>query len=202
MGGAGYEERRRALRAAVPDKEQRAPSSQAVEDALTAFADYLRAQAPRIPDCAARRLKGRRGMRWWRARAAAVVAPRLAHLNGEWDQRLARARAAWNHRHFDASPTLQGTRRRSRAGSVGRGGRRFALHRAGGRRSRSRSPSVADGQAARLTIWRPKCPSSTGRAARSRYTPHAAATLAATRRPSARYSRCGEGRGATPGGQQ
>ena len=41
-----------------------------------------------------RRLKGRRGMRGWRAHADGVVALRLATLNDQWDARLAAARAA------------------------------------------------------------------------------------------------------------
>ena len=41
-----------------------------------------------------RRLKGRRGMRWWRRHADAVVALRLATLNREWEQCLAGAFAA------------------------------------------------------------------------------------------------------------
>ena len=36
-----------------------------------------------------RRLKGKRGMKWWRREAERVVALRVARLNGEWDQRLA-----------------------------------------------------------------------------------------------------------------
>lgn len=133
-------ERRRALRTAVPDKEARAPWSARLEghldtgavdaaraaleelarerphERLTAFAAYLRAQAPRIPDYAARRAagqpigsgagekaadvvvnrrcKGQRGMKWWRERADGVVALRVAQLNGEWDQRLPTALAA------------------------------------------------------------------------------------------------------------
>ncbi|MCA1725794.1 MAG: ISKra4 family transposase [Thermomicrobia bacterium] len=132
--------RRRAMRAAVPDKEERRPWSIQVEaaldvgavdtaltvlgammhhhphPALVEFAGYVRAHAGRIPDYAARhaagqtigsgavekgvdivvnrRLKGRRGMRWWRQRAAGVVALRLALLNDEWEQRVADALAA------------------------------------------------------------------------------------------------------------
>jgi hypothetical protein len=128
------DERRRALRAAVPDQAERTPWSRRIEahldtgavaaaltalenlarerphERLTAFAAYLRAQAPRIPDYAARRAagqaigsgvgekavdivvnrrcKGRRGMRWWRQRVDGVVALRVAQLNGEWEQRL------------------------------------------------------------------------------------------------------------------
>jgi hypothetical protein len=41
-----------------------------------------------------RRLKGRRGMRWWRSRAEGVIALRLATLNDEWEIRLAAALAA------------------------------------------------------------------------------------------------------------
>jgi hypothetical protein len=84
--------------------------------ALAEFATYLDNQRERIPNYAARqaagetigsgsgekgvdivvnrRLKGRRGMRWWRKRADGVVALRLAMLNDEWDVRLAAARAA------------------------------------------------------------------------------------------------------------
>lgn len=132
--------RRRATRAAVPDKEERRPWHARLEDALdvgdvsaalrvvaamqrqyphaalTEFAGYLDNQRGRIPNYAARReagetigsgsgekgvdlvvnrrLKGRRGMRWWRERADGVVALRLATLNDEWDTRLATARAA------------------------------------------------------------------------------------------------------------
>ena len=38
-----------------------------------------------------RRLKGRRGMRWWRERAEGVVALRLALLNDEWESHMAAA---------------------------------------------------------------------------------------------------------------
>jgi hypothetical protein len=132
--------RRRATRAAVPDKTERAPWSAQLEEALEVgavdvacavlaqmaqqyphpalgkFATYLCNQAARIPDYAARRaagetigsgvgekgvdvvvnrrLKGRRGMRWLRARADGVVALRLAVLNDEWDDRIAAALAA------------------------------------------------------------------------------------------------------------
>ena len=76
--------------------------------ALDQFARYLTTLAPRIPDYAARRaagerlgsgavekgvdlvanrrLKGKRGMRWWRARADGITALRVALLNHEWDQ--------------------------------------------------------------------------------------------------------------------
>jgi len=126
--------RRRATRAAVPDKTLRQPWSMRLEDALDVgdlptalsvlgemqhqhphralgeFATYLCKHAVRIPNYAARqevgetigsgagekgvdivvnqRLKGRRGMRWWRVRAGGVVALRLAVLNDEWDHRL------------------------------------------------------------------------------------------------------------------
>jgi len=132
--------RRRAMRAAIPDKDERRPWSIQVEEALdvgavttarmiltammqhyphpalAAFAGYLRTHAARIPDYRARqeagqtigsgavekgvdvvvnrRLKGRRGMRWWRERAAGVVALRLAVLNDEWEPRVADALAA------------------------------------------------------------------------------------------------------------
>lgn len=134
------EARRRATRAAVPDKEERAPWSIRMERALEVgavetalailaelvmqhphprldeFAGYLRAQRGRIPDYAARRaagkvigsgvvekgadlvvnrrMKGRRGMRWWRARAEGVVALRLALLNDEWERRVTAPAAA------------------------------------------------------------------------------------------------------------
>jgi hypothetical protein len=32
-----------------------------------------------------RRLKGKRGMRWWRDRIDGIIALRVAHLNGEWE---------------------------------------------------------------------------------------------------------------------
>ncbi len=132
--------RRRATRAAIPDKATRQPWSIQLEEALdigavdTAltvlaammqqhphpalgeFAGYLRTHAARIPDYAARqragrtigsgavekgvdivvnrRLKGRRGMRWWRERAAGVIALRLAILNDEWEQRICEAHPA------------------------------------------------------------------------------------------------------------
>lgn len=132
--------RRRATRAAVPDKALRRPWSIRLEDALDCgdvataltvlaamqrhyphralaeFAGYLHTHAGRIVNDAARpeagqtigsgavekgvdvvvnrRLKGRRGMRWWRRRAQGIVALRLAMLNDEWEQRLAAALAA------------------------------------------------------------------------------------------------------------
>lgn len=91
------------------------PLGPAEQRALAEFAAYLHEQAPRIPDYAARRaagrtigsgaiekgvdvvvnrrLKGRRGMKWWRERAEGVLALRVAQLNGEWDRRLAAALA-------------------------------------------------------------------------------------------------------------
>jgi hypothetical protein len=124
--------RRRALRAALPDKATRAPWSVRLEErleqgdvpgtlavleavaamaphpALTEFAGYVTNLAPCIPNYAARRaagqrigsggiekgvdvvvnrrLKGRRGMRWWRTRVEGMVALRLALLNDTWDQ--------------------------------------------------------------------------------------------------------------------
>jgi hypothetical protein len=124
--------RRRALRAALPDKGERAPWSARLEErlevgdvpgalavldavaavaphpGLTAFAGYLTVLAPAIPDYAARRaagarvgsggvekgvdvivnrrLKGRRGMRWWRNRVEGLVALRLALLNDAWER--------------------------------------------------------------------------------------------------------------------
>jgi hypothetical protein len=132
--------RRRATRAAVPDKEARRPWSVRLEEALdvgavveavqivramqqryphtalTQFATYLVNQRERIPNYAMRqaagetigsgsgekgvdivvnrRLKGRRGMCWWRKRADGVVALRLALLNDEWEPRLAAVAAA------------------------------------------------------------------------------------------------------------
>lgn len=78
--------------------------------AIPKFSAFLAAQAPRIPDYAERRAagqpvgsggvekgvdivvnrrcKGRRRMRWWRARSDEVLALRVAKLNGEWEQRL------------------------------------------------------------------------------------------------------------------
>ena len=75
--------------------------------ALREFAGYIRTLAPCIPNYAARRaagqrigsggiekgvdvvvnrrLKGRRGMRWWRAQVEAMVALRVALLNDAWD---------------------------------------------------------------------------------------------------------------------
>jgi hypothetical protein len=75
--------------------------------ALDDFAGYLAALAPRIPNYAARRaagerigsgaiekgvdlvanrrLKGKRGMRWWRERVEGVTALRVALLNDEWE---------------------------------------------------------------------------------------------------------------------
>jgi hypothetical protein len=128
------EARRRARRAALSDKEAQAPWSQRLDElleagdvsgaiaalaevatiaphpALTDFAGYLTALAPRIPDDAGRReagervgsggaengvdlvvnrrLKGKRGMRWRRDRIAAVVALRVTLLNQEWDTRI------------------------------------------------------------------------------------------------------------------
>jgi hypothetical protein len=127
--------RRQAVRRALPDKEQRAAWTQRIEERLGAgdvsgtlavlaeltdqhpepaveeFAAFLAAQAPRIPDYAARRAaglpigsggiekgvdvvvnrrcKGKRGMKWRRARAEGVLALRVAELNGEWRPRLA-----------------------------------------------------------------------------------------------------------------
>lgn len=132
--------RRRATRAAIPDKLTRQPWSVQLEEAfdcgavttalrvlremrhahphpaLAEFAGYVCNHAGRIPDYAARReagktigsgavekgvdivvnrrLKGRRGMRWWRECASGVVALRLAILNDEWDQRVAPREAA------------------------------------------------------------------------------------------------------------
>jgi hypothetical protein len=80
--------------------------------AVGAFAAFLAAQAPRIPDYAARRaaglpvgsggveqgvdvvnrrFKGKRGMRRGRERAEGVLALRVAELNDAWTARLAPA---------------------------------------------------------------------------------------------------------------
>lgn len=89
---------------------------QYVHPALGEFATYLCNHAVRIPNYVARkeagetigsgagekevdvvvnrRLKGRRGMRWWRMRADGIVALRLATLNDEWESRLSAALAA------------------------------------------------------------------------------------------------------------
>ncbi len=131
--------RRRARRRAVPDEAERAAgtarveaclemgdvagataalaalAAQAPDPAVPAFLAFLTAQAPRIPDDAARRAaglpigrggvekgvdvavnrrcKGRRGLPWWRARADGVLALRVAELNDEWAHRLPRALA-------------------------------------------------------------------------------------------------------------
>ena len=127
--------RRRALRRAVPDADERGEWTRRVEACLDTgdvagalavlaelaaavaapevgeFANFLTAQAPRIPDYAARRaaglpigsggvekgvdvvvnrrFKGRRGMKWGRARAEGMLALRVAELNDEWRHRLA-----------------------------------------------------------------------------------------------------------------
>lgn len=132
--------RRRALRAALPEKRLRAPWSARLEDqleqgdvasavatlaevavlaphpALPEFAGYLQTLAPCIPNYAARRaagerigsggiekgvdvvvnrrLKGRRGMRWWRDRVEGMVALRLAVLNQTWATEVVPACAA------------------------------------------------------------------------------------------------------------
>lgn len=134
--------RRRALRAALPDKTLRTPWSARVEErlevgdvpgavavlqalaafaahaALDEFARYVTMLAPCIPDYAARRaagerigsggiekgvdvvvnrrLKGRRGMRWWRERIEGVVALRVALLNDAWDHLIPSALVAHN----------------------------------------------------------------------------------------------------------
>jgi Uncharacterised protein family (UPF0236) len=128
------EARRRTLRRAVDDPEQRAgwtarlepclergdvPGALAVLADLTqvsdapevgAFAAFLAAHAPHLPDYAARRaaglpigsggvekgvdvvvnrrFKGKRGMKWGRDRAEGVLALRVAELNDEWTARL------------------------------------------------------------------------------------------------------------------
>jgi hypothetical protein len=132
--------RRRALRAALPDKGERAPWSARLEErleisdvagavaaladlaglaphpALDEFAAYVTTLVPAIPDYAARRaagqrvgsggvekgvdvivnrrLKGRRGMRWWRNRVEGLVALRLALLNDAWERLVPPALAA------------------------------------------------------------------------------------------------------------
>ena len=126
--------RRRTLRQAVGEAEQRAdwaarlepclergdiPGALAVLDELSQssdapvvaeFAAFLTSQAPHIPDYAARRaaglpigsggvekgvdvvvnrrFKGKRGMKWGRARAEGVLALRIAEYNDEWLPRL------------------------------------------------------------------------------------------------------------------
>lgn len=125
---------RRTLRRAVSEADQRAawaariepcleggdvPGALAVLAELTEasdapavgeFAAFLAAQAPRIPNYAARRaaglpigsggvekgvdvvvnrrFKGKRGMKWGRARAEGVLALRMTELNAEWLSRL------------------------------------------------------------------------------------------------------------------
>lgn len=80
----------------------------AAHPAVDDFAGYLTALAPRIPDYAARRaagerigsgaiekgvdlvanrrLKGKRGMRWWRSRVEGVTALRVTLLNNDWER--------------------------------------------------------------------------------------------------------------------
>ena len=126
--------RRRVLRRAVPEAEERAEWTQRIEPCLDTgdvaaaravltalaatvsvpevgeFADFLTDQAPRIPNYAARRaagqpigsggveksvdvvvnrrFKGKRGMKWRRARAEGVLALRVTELNDEWHLRM------------------------------------------------------------------------------------------------------------------
>jgi hypothetical protein len=126
--------RQRALRRALGEAEQRADWAARLEPCLERgdvagavavladlaqiseapevgeFAAFLVAQAPRIPDDAARRaaglpigsggvekgvdgvvnrrFEGKRGMKWGRARAEGVLALRVAELNDEWMPRL------------------------------------------------------------------------------------------------------------------
>jgi hypothetical protein len=126
--------RQRTLRRAVEEPDQRADRAARLEPCLeggdvpgalavltelaqasaapevAAFAAYLAAQAPHIPDYAARRaaglpigsggvekgvdvvvnrrFKGKRGMKWGRERAEGVLALRVAELNDEWLLRL------------------------------------------------------------------------------------------------------------------
>jgi len=83
-------------------------AASAPHPALTEFAGYVTTLAPCIPNYAARRaagerigsggiekgvdvvvnrrLKGRRGMRWWRERVEGMIALRVALLNDAWDQ--------------------------------------------------------------------------------------------------------------------
>jgi hypothetical protein len=83
------------------------------DPAVAELRDFLTEQAGRIPDYAARRragrpigsggvekgvdvvvnrrFKGRRGMKWWRDQAEAVLALRVAELNGEWERRRSAA---------------------------------------------------------------------------------------------------------------
>jgi hypothetical protein len=90
-----------------------APEATAATGAATEFAAFLAAQAPRIPDYAARReaglpigsggvekgvdvlvnrrCKGKRGMKWHRTRAEGVLALRVAEFNDEWIPRLSPA---------------------------------------------------------------------------------------------------------------
>ena len=125
------EARRRALRATLPDKAERAPWSARLEamlevgdvpgalvvlanlaaqtphPALEEFSRYRTTLTPAIPDYAARRapgerigsgaiekgvdlvanrrVKGKRGMRWWRDRVDGVTALRVALLNNAWE---------------------------------------------------------------------------------------------------------------------
>jgi hypothetical protein len=95
-------------------------AAQCPDTAVDEFAAYVTAQASRVPDYAAcraaglpigsgriengvdvvvnRRCKGKRGMKWGRARAESVLALRVAELNGEWHQRLTPVL------HLDAAP--------------------------------------------------------------------------------------------------
>jgi hypothetical protein len=90
--------------------------------ALAEFAGYVTTLAPCIPNYAARRaagerigsggiekgvdvvvnrrLKGRRGMRWWRQRVEGMVALRVALLNDAWDQLIPPALTMQNRPAF------------------------------------------------------------------------------------------------------
>jgi hypothetical protein len=111
--GSMRDVRRRATRAAIPDKAIRPPWSMRLEEAFdrSAVANALGVRTevmqqyphPALGSGAVekgvdvvvnRRLKGRRGMRWWRERASGVIALRLAILNDEWEQRVRDAHAA------------------------------------------------------------------------------------------------------------
>jgi hypothetical protein len=111
--GSMRDVRRRATRAAIPDKAIRPPWSMRLEEAVdrSAVANALGVRTevmqqyphPALGSGAVekgvdvvvnRRLKGRRGMRWWRERASGVIALRLAILNDEWEQRVRDAHAA------------------------------------------------------------------------------------------------------------
>jgi len=100
----------RALEVLAELTQAQAPEATAAVGAIEAFVAFLVAQAPRIPDYAARRaaglpigsggiekgvdvvvnrrFKGKRGMKWGRLRAEGMLALRVAELNDEWLLRL------------------------------------------------------------------------------------------------------------------